>query len=552
MFIPPEKADTREKDGNKALPDTRSGSRSRKKWVVFFVTPALVFILAAVLLSGFAGRIVKNRLEKHFGDRFKVEDIAVGWGSIKAKKVQILSEGHPVLTAQAVQIRPDWLSLFRKGFSISGLAVDGVVFRIELDRTGSLILPVPLKTLRKALLLLSRIGIHTLDQTVIRGTIFFKARHLSGLNELKAEEVRIEILGLAHPIRNHPVQFTARANLSGPLASGKVDLNSSINFFQKRFSFALAGDNLSLFNEEPHGPFLQAASFRLSGSSEKIAGRQQIISDLTMTGPRVRLVIDSKGRLASPFPKKMKPIPGKEEKKDPTRFYLLRNIRIIDGRFLFLDGKISRPPHSLEVTNIAGQVHQMSYPFQDAWADYKVSGQIPAPGSPGRIEISGKTNPKTADHLTEVQLRNVALSQLRPYIQKQGDARITGGTCDINMHLTIEGRRLHAPTQVVLKDLTFAPAAGVTDLFVGVPRKMVLGLLKNNRNQIVLDLVVKGSIDKPTFSLRENLLKRVTVGLAKRLGLSVVEISEKVIVEGIETIKGLGEDAGQGLERLFK
>ena len=537
---------------SESLPDTRTGRRSRKKWVALFVTPALVFILAAILITGFSGKIVKNRIEKHFGDRFRAEKIEIGWGSIKAHKVRILNRGNTVFTAQAVELEPDWFSLFHKGFSISRLVADGVVLRIELDRAGLLILPVPMDALQKALLQLSRIGISNVDRAVIRGTIFFQARHLSGPNELKAEEVRLEVTDLVYPLRNHPVQFTARALLSGPLASGSVDLNSSINFFQKQFTFNLAGNNVSLFNEEPHGPLLQTASFRLAGSSEAIAGRKRIVSDLTLTGPRVRLVIDSQGRLASPFPRKKKSFPVQTAERDRPRFYLLRNIRVSDGRFLFLDGKTTRPPHSLEVTDIAAEARQMSFPFQDVWADYKVSGQIPGPGSSGKIEISGKTNPKTADHVTRVQLRNVDLSRLRPYIQKPGEARITGGTFDGNMNLTIRAKRLHAPTQVVLRNLTFAPEKGVADLFVGVPRKMVIELLKNNRNQIVLDLVVQGPIDNPTFSLRENLVKRMTVGLAKRLGLSVVEIGEKVIVKGIDTIKGLKENAGQGLERLFK
>lgn len=504
---------------SKSLPGMEAGNRSRKKWVVLFVTPALVFFLAAILLFGFSGKIVKSRIEKHFGDRFRAEKIEVGWGSIKAQKVQLLNRGNTVFTAQAVELRPDWVSLFRKGFSISRLDVDGAVFRIERDSGGLLILPVPVYFLQKALLQLSRIGINQVGRAVIKGTIYYQARHLSGPNKLKAEEVRVEVRDLVYPHQNRPVQFIARALLSGPLASGRVDLNSSINFFERQFAFALGGNNVSLFNEEPHGPLLQATAFRLVGSSEEIAGRKGIVSDLFLAGPSLRLVLDAKGHLASPFPRKKKSLPDQTPERDRPQFYLLRNIRVSDGRFLFLDGKITRPPHPLEITNLAGEMHQMSFPFQDIWADYQASGHIPGPGSLGRIEISGKTNPKTADHLSRAQLRKGDLARLKPYIEKRGDARITGGTFDANMNLTIRGRRLHAPTRVVLSDLTFAPEKGITDLFVGVPRKMVLELLKNNKNQIVLDLVGQGHIDHPTFSLRENLIKRLTGELAKRLGL---------------------------------
>jgi hypothetical protein len=48
--------------------------------------------------------------------------------------------------------------------SISRLVADGVVLRIELDRAGLLILPVPVDALQKALLQLSRIGISNVDR----------------------------------------------------------------------------------------------------------------------------------------------------------------------------------------------------------------------------------------------------------------------------------------------------------------------------------------------------------------------------------------------------
>ncbi|MBI5584087.1 MAG: DUF748 domain-containing protein [Deltaproteobacteria bacterium] len=528
-------------------PGRGAGNRSRKKWVILFVTPVLVFILAVVLVAGFSGAIVKQRIEKHFGDRFRAEEILIGWGSIKARKIQILNQGLTVLTAQTVELRPDWLSLFHKGFSISSLEADGLVLRIEQDRTGLLILPVPVYVLQKALQQLARIGIHQLDRAVLKGTIFYQARHLSGPNELKAEEVRLEIRDLVYPHRDHPVPFTARALLSGPLASGRLDLNSSINFFREQFAFDLAGDNLSLFNEEPHGPVLQTASYRLTGSTEEVAGGRRIVADLTLSGPSVKLATDARGRLVSPFPRKKKGLSDQTPERDRPRFYLLRNLRVTDGRFLFLDGKIARPPQALEVTNWSGEMHRLSYPFQDIWADYQASGRIPGPGPPGTIEISGKMNLKTADHASRVQLRNVALLRLSPYIHKQGEARITGGTFDADMNLTIRGKTLHAPTQVVLRDLTLAPKTGASGLFVGVPRKMVLALLKDNKNRIVLNFEGQGRIDNPTFSLRENMLSRLTVGLAKRLGLSVVEIGEKVIVEGIGgTIRKLGGGAGQG------
>jgi len=65
--------------------------------------------------------------------------------------------------------------------------------------------------------------------------------------------------------------------------------------------------------------------------------------------------------------------------------------------------------------------------------------------------------------------------------------------------------------------------------------------LTRNDNQIAFDFVLEGSLDNPKYSLRENMVARMTVGLAKRLGLSVIETGGQVIIKSGELIKGAGD-----------
>ena len=72
--------------------------------------------------------------------------------------------------------------------------------------------------------------------------------------------------------------------------------------------------------------------------------------------------------------------------------------------------------------------------------------------------------------------------------------------------------------------------------------------LKTNDNQIAFDLVLEGSLDNPKFSVRENMATRLTVGLAKTLGLSVIETGGTVIIQSGRIMKSVGDV----IKQIFK
>jgi hypothetical protein len=72
--------------------------------------------------------------------------------------------------------------------------------------------------------------------------------------------------------------------------------------------------------------------------------------------------------------------------------------------------------------------------------------------------------------------------------------------------------------------------------------------LKTNDNQIAVDLVLEGSIDNPKFSVRENMATRLAVGLAKTLGLSVIETGGTVIIQSGRIMKRVGDV----IKQIFK
>jgi hypothetical protein len=72
--------------------------------------------------------------------------------------------------------------------------------------------------------------------------------------------------------------------------------------------------------------------------------------------------------------------------------------------------------------------------------------------------------------------------------------------------------------------------------------------LETNNHQIGFDFILEGSLENPKFNFRGSLVNRFTIGLAKTLGLSVIEAGETVIIQGGRGIRGVGK----GLKKLFK
>ena len=124
----------------------------------------------------------------------------------------------------------------------------------------------------------------------------------------------------------------------------------------------------------------------------------------------------------------------------------------------------------------------------------------------------------------------------------------------MNMRLAIRAKRLNCPGRAVLRDLEFAPGRGFGGKFIGAPRALVLKMIRNGNNEISIDFVMSGRVDDPKFSITENFVKRLTVGLARGLGLTVVDAGKTVAGVGAKGAEAVGKGVrsiGAGIRKLF-
>jgi hypothetical protein len=286
-----------------------------------------------------------------------------------------------------------------------------------------------------------------------------------------------------------------------------------------------------------------------------ILGEKLMISRVEIDQPYFKLTIDERGRILLPLvmpeekadgnKQKVKKKKVKESGTKATRPVHIKALNVKEGKVDFEDKSMARHV-KLKFEDVKIDVHHITYPFANTWTGYTVSGLLIGGRQKGSIHGKGKTNLLGEETKLTMMTKNIDLVLLRQYIEKKGDVAIERGFVTMNMDSSIMKNHIRSPGTMVIKDLQLSSSGGIGGTFLGVPRSMVLSFLKNNSNEISLDFVLEGDLNNPRFNLRENLATRLSVGLAKKLGLSILGIGEAVaggsstIVESAtKTLKGL-------------
>ena len=112
-----------------------------------------------------------------------------------------------------------------------------------------------------------------------------------------------------------------------------------------------------------------------------------------------------------------------------------------------------------------------------------------------------------------LNIRNLDITLLKPYYQKKA---------------------MHSTGRIIIKDLEFESDKGT---FLGLPLIAVTKLMKDSNNEIVLDFTLDGDLENPKFNVLGSLFQKITLSLAKTLGLPLESIGRSVFDFGGETLK---------------
>ncbi|HTZ39819.1 MAG TPA: DUF748 domain-containing protein [Syntrophales bacterium] len=516
----------------------------RKKLLILCAAVVVVIVAALAILVGLGNRIIKARLEQALGDGFSVEAISIGWGHVEVVEPRLLRDGEPVASAHRIFLRSDVLDLFKPGLSISRVLLVEPFLTAEIGPDGAWMLPFPADRKQEPTPG-SGAGPVTIKEVVVRdGTFVFRDRRLPAPNSIQFRKMSLSLGRVAYPPKGEPSRFEFSLHAEGKLLSGSISGSGTIHAGTWALNGWIQGENLVLRDTGPAGPVSHVQTVTASVSSEGLPLKPLVLTDLTLKKPFLRLESDRKGKIIDPLPG----LKGGKKNKGAAITVEVKNLAIEGGKLVYYDGQITRPPYAIPFTDISLSADTLSVPYDTRKTDYRLSARIPGKQGTGILTSSGNTMLKTHDTRAKVTLRGLDLTSVRPYLVKKGDVDVSRGFFDLDVDLTIRNRQLHAPAHSVLRDLRFETAPGAKDEFLGLPRSMVVKALETGDDRIEVDFTVEGSLDNPKFDLQEDMVTRFTIGLARHLGLSVVETGESVIIQSGEMLKGVGNV----IKQLFK
>lgn len=192
----------------------------------------------------------------------------------------------------------------------------------------------------------------------------------------------------------------------------------------------------------------------------------------------------------------------------PTR---IPQVRIIAGVLNFSDLSLT-PNFTVSIEEMNGTIKGLSSEKVDS-AVVALSGKVDkyAP-----VAIDGLINPLTDEAFTDITMKfqSIELTTFTPYSGKFLGYKIDKGKLHLDLHYVLSGRTLDSRNHIVFDQLTLGEKVESPDA-TSLPLKFAIGLLKDSKGVIDLDIPVKGSLDDPEFSLWPIVWKAVLNVLVK-------------------------------------
>ncbi len=268
--------------------------------------------------------------------------------------------------------------------------------------------------------------------------------------------------------------------------------------------------------------------------------KENIISNVELDSPYLFLEVDKKGEIVPFLPARNKaPVKTENRKKSPgkgTAPFLIKKLTIEDGSLDYLDRKVSPSPALTRMREIKAELKNFSVPPDSRVSDYEVGAAIPGNARKGKLTSKGSINLRTKDTKAKLLIRDLDITQLRPYYEKKGDVEVTQGLLSLDAGITVRNRRIQSVGTIIIKGLEFKTSGGT---FLGMPLLGVTKMLKDNHDQITLDFTLEGDLDNPKFSITQSLVKKLSLSLAQSLGMPIGSIGKSVFDLGGSALKKL-------------
>lgn len=345
---------------------------------------------------------------------------------------------------------------------------------------------------------------------------------------LKPEPLEADLKVEAKRLNVAPLQNLVTVPLNVTVASGLLSLDGQARYADHGKDAPRIGyrgratlGNVRVQDKLTRDDFLRWTS--LSATNMAVAMGEGIpriaIGGLALDDFYARVIINATGRLnlqdvvaspeapgavsvtqaqANPAPKKASepvPVPAAEGPEADIR---LGQITLTRGRLNYTDNFI-KPNYTADVTDLTGKIGAFGTAGGAPPAELTLQGQLDG-NAP--VNIDGTINPLAPVAFLDITAKaeGIQLTNLSPYSGKYAGYPITRGRLNVDVHYTLDQRKLSADNHIFIDQLTFGDrieGPGISHL----PVKLAVALLRDSEGRIDVHVPVTGSLDDPHFSV---------------------------------------------------
>jgi hypothetical protein len=365
--------------------------------------------------------------------------------------------------------------------------------------------------------------------------------------------------------------------LHADVRGGVIDLHGSVRFAKEHVSDPLLQfqGNLAVnrFAIAHRAEFDNVATWRALNVNRialKVEPTSVQVADVIWLEPWVKLVVDADGqlnlaRLAKSPTLGNQAAPPKEPKgaQSQTRAggpvpVTIDQVKLGKLSAIFQDLSIE-PKVRTSLSDFGGIIKGLSSK-QLQKADVNLTGKV---GRTAPFKIFGKINPLSENVFTalSITLSGMDLRPTGPYSRKYVGYDLSRGKLSLDLKYKVSENVLEAENHVLVDQLTFGDKTDSSDA-ISLPVPLVVGLLKDRKGQIEIDMPIRGNLDDPDFQYGKVVISKLLTLLTKVVASPFALMGKLVPGDtGGEELKfiefqpgsaSLGEEAVQKLEALEK